>query len=99
MVQGYHVLQLYRAAHWLWHNHSHVLALALQPTSVRYFKLYSLCLSLLWLLLQSIVQPVHRPLGMLREAKRIEGSPPVLGFLSIAPLQQIVLPSVKLKVL
>jgi serine O-acetyltransferase len=29
-MQGYHALQSYRAAHWLWHNHSRVLALALQ---------------------------------------------------------------------
>jgi hypothetical protein len=29
-LKGYHALQSYRAAHWLWHNHSRVLALALQ---------------------------------------------------------------------
>ncbi len=39
MVQGYHVLQLYRAAHWLWHNHSRVLALALQARISEVFSL------------------------------------------------------------
>jgi hypothetical protein len=30
---------------------------------------------------------------MLREAKRVEDPPPVLVFLSVPPLQQIILPS------
>jgi serine acetyltransferase len=46
MMQGYYVLQLYRAAHWLWHNHSHVLALALQPYISEVFQtIFSLSLS------------------------------------------------------